>query len=250
MGRRALSPAANRDGGVPVQAIIFDWGGTLAEYALVEFEQLWLRAAAHLDPEREAETAMHLATVEAAFWERAASGQHSGTLADILAEATTLLGHDVAEAVRIEAAGLYLDAWEPHIRHDADCVPVLQALRDRGLRIGLLSNTHWPRDYHERFLERDGLAELIDARLYTCEMPVMKPHPEAFRAALDALEVADAASAVFVGDRPYDDIAGARGAGLRAVLRRNPAVPGYEVTPDATIDHLPELLPLLAAWSR
>jgi hypothetical protein len=33
------------------------------------------------------------------------------------------------------------------------------------------------------------------------------------------------------------------------VLRRNPAVPAYEVTPDATIDRLPELLPLVAEWS-
>jgi putative hydrolase of the HAD superfamily len=232
-----------------MEAVIFDWGGTLADYALVEFEQLWLRAARHLAPGREAEAAMHLAAVEAAFWERAALDQRSGTLADLLSEATTLLGGEIAEAVRTEAAALYLDAWTPHIKHDAEAAPVLEALRAHGLRIGLLSNTHWPREYHEQFLDRDGLTPLIDARLYTSEMPWMKPHPEAFAAVLAALGVSDPANAVFVGDRPFDDIFGAKRAGMRAVLRPNPAVPGHDIEPDASIVLLSELPPLVERWA-
>jgi putative hydrolase of the HAD superfamily len=231
-----------------VDAVIFDWGGTLAEYALVEFEQLWLRAARHLAPNREAEAAMHLAAVEAAFWEQVAVDQRSRTLADLLAEATTLLGSEVAEAVRVEAAALYLDAWTPHIKHDTEAAPTLEALRERGLRIGLLSNTHWPREYHEQFLDRDGLTPLIDARLYTSEMQWMKPHREAFAAALQALDV-HAEHAVFVGDRPFDDILGAKQVGMRAVLRPNAAVPEHDVEPDARIAQLSELLPLVDRWS-
>ena len=63
-----------------------------------------------------------------------------------------------------------------------------------------------------------------------------------------ALANDDPARAVFVGDRPFDDIYGARQAGMRAVLRHNPAVPGHDVEPDAAIDRLPELLPHLEAW--
>ena len=43
------------------------------------------------------------------------------------------------------AALCYLDAWTPHITHDAEAVATIEALRARGLRIGLLSNTHWPK---------------------------------------------------------------------------------------------------------
>ena len=96
--------------------------------------------------------------MERAFWERCSTHQRAGTLADLLAEAAAELGVDVAEAVLEQAAVGYLDAWTPHIRHDPDAAPTLAALRDRGLRIGLLSNTHWPRSFHEHFLERDGLA--------------------------------------------------------------------------------------------
>jgi FMN phosphatase YigB (HAD superfamily) len=113
----------------------------------------------------------------------------------------------------------------------------------------MLSNTHWPRAFHERFLERDGLVDLIDARLYTSEMPFQKPHPSAFLAAAEALGVADASTAVFVGDRPWDDIAGAAGVGMRTVLRPNPLVADADgVAPDAVITSLPDLLPLVDAW--
>ena len=124
-----------------------------------------------------------------------------------------------------------------------------RALRARGLRIGLLSNTSWPRAFHEHFLERDGLVELIDVRLYTSELGYVKPHPSVFVDALASVEVGDPRRAVFVGDRPYDDIHGARQAGLRTVLRASPDVPPYEVEPDAVIDQLSELVDLVDRWN-
>ena len=233
----------------PVEAVIFDWGGTLAEFAIIEMEDMWRLAARQLAPGREDELTARLAAVEEAFWERCSTHQRAGTLAELLAEAAAALDADVAEAVLEQAAVSYLDAWTPHIRHDPEAAGTLAALRERGLRIGLLSNTHWPRAFHERFLERDGLRELIEARLYTSEMEYMKPHPAAFRAALDALDVRDPARAVFVGDRPFDDVHGARQAGMRAVLRENPAVPGYDVEPHARIERLSELTAVIDGWS-
>ena len=35
---------------VPVEAVIFDWGGTLSHWALVEFHEVWRMAARHLAP--------------------------------------------------------------------------------------------------------------------------------------------------------------------------------------------------------
>ena len=80
-------------------------------------------------------------------------------------------------------------------------------------------------------------------------MPFQKPHPSAFGAALDAVGVDDPARAVFVGDRPFDDISGARGVGMKAVLRANGSVPGYDVEPDAVIDRLPDVVDLVRRWS-
>jgi putative hydrolase of the HAD superfamily len=90
---------------------------------------------------------------------------------------------------------------------------------------------------------------LIDGTVYSSEIPWAKPHPEAFRAAMAAIGVDDPATCVFVGDRPYDDIHGAKRAGMRAVLVPNSDVPGYDAAvPDAVITRLSELPRHLGAW--
>jgi len=233
-----------------IEAVVFDWGGTLSVYADVDIEDMWRLAARRLAPDQEDELCARLVHVEAEAWARVAVDQHSYTLAQLLAEASEAVGLDIAAAVLAEASRCHLDAWTPHIVHDPEAAGVLGALGGRGLRIGLLSNTHWPRDFHEHFLARDGLDKLIDARLYTSELPKTKPHASAFGAALDALGVTDPARAVFVGDRPYDDVYGAKQAGLRGVLRRNPVMPDFDVEPDGIIDSLPQLLPLIDRWAN
>ncbi len=240
--------------GVGVDAVVFDWGGTLAPHLDIDLLELWRAAAERLDPFHAEELAAQLVAVEAELWARTTATQESGTLDDLIALATARLGLDVAEAVRAEAALDHLDAWGVHLTHDPEAVATLTALRERGMAVGLVSNTHWPRAFHEQLLERDGLIGLIDVRLYSSELTHMKPHPSVFQAALAALgtgaQPLAAGRAVFVGDRPLDDIAGAKGIGMRAVLRPNPAVPGGPVEPDACITSLPELLPLIDGWRR
>jgi putative hydrolase of the HAD superfamily len=231
-----------------IRAVIFDWGGTLSEFVDAELVDAWRLAARHIDPAHEDEIAARLVQVEADFWATTSSHQRSATLADLMAKAAGDLGLDVAEALLEEAAVRHLDAWTPHIRHDADAAGTLTALRADGLGIGMLSNTHWPRAFHEHFLDRDGLVDLIDARLYTSEMPYQKPHPSAFVAAAEALGV-EPEQAVFVGDRPWDDISGARSTGMRTVLRPNPFAPDIAgIEPDARIARLPELVDVVRAW--
>jgi putative hydrolase of the HAD superfamily len=231
-----------------IRAVIFDWGGTLSEFVDAELVDAWRLAARHIDPAHEDEIAARLVQVEADFWATTSSHQRSATLADLMAKAAGELGLDVAEALLEEAALRHLDAWTPHIRHDPDAAGTLTALRADGLGIGMLSNTHWPRAFHEHFLDRDGLVDLIDARLYTSEMPYQKPHPSAFVAAAEALGV-EPEEAVFVGDRPWDDISGARSTGMRTVLRPNPFAPDIAgIEPDARIARLPELVDVVRTW--
>ena len=91
---------------------------------------------------------------------------------------------------------------------------------------------------------------MIDGAVYTSEIDWVKPHPEAFRAAMAAIGETDPAACVFVGDRPYDDIHGAKSAGMRAVLITNSDVPAFEAAePDAVITGLAELLDHIDRWS-
>jgi putative hydrolase of the HAD superfamily len=233
----------------PVEAVIFDWGGTLSHWvpqAMVP--DFWRAAAAAIDPERVDDLAEALLKAEYDVWDQVRGAQRSGKLDEIFAAAMAQHDLQLAEAQFQLAAGKYFEAWELELRHKDDAVPMLAALKSMGLKTALLSNTHWPRDFHEMLLERDGLAEFIDARLYTSELTHVKPHPIAFKAALKALDVRPSRT-VFVGDRRYDDVFGAQSLGMRAVLvLPGPENDDYDVTPDATVESLSELVGVVDGW--
>ncbi len=206
-----------------IDAVVFDWGGTLTPHHNVDLLDLWRAAAEVLAPDRVDEVAAALAAAEGRWWERVGTSGHSGTTGELLAAAARETGLDVDAAVHDAALEAHLGACTPHTITDPEAAPLLSALRERGIRIGLLSNTHWPRRWHEHWLERDGILDLIDVRVYTSDLQHMKPHPEAFRAVLAELG-ASADRSVFIGDRPVDDISGAKGCrdarGARGELRR------------------------------
>lgn len=93
-----------------------------------------------------------------------------------------------------------------------DALPTLEALRARGLKIGLLSNS--ARDL-DAFVAHHGLR--VDAVLTSSAHGKTKPHETIFRRMLELLDVAPG-EAVMVGDTVEDDIEGARAVGMRALL--------------------------------
>jgi putative hydrolase of the HAD superfamily len=125
---------------------------------------------------------------------------------------------------------------------------VLRALRDLGLRIGLVSNAHFLPELMREDIDRLGIAQYVDDAVFSAEIGVRKPHPAIFLKVLKELDVQPAA-AVFVGDRVRDDIGGAKGLGMRAVLTRQfrqEEVRDGRAKPDLIIDALPEIVPYVA----
>ena len=233
--------------GPGVEAVVFDWGGTLTRWHDVDFHAEALALArAVVDAEHEPHvSAERLHAAGAAIWGRSREAQQSATVDDLFAEAG--LRHDPA------LLAAYYDFWEPHTHTDPDVGPLLEALRADGLRIGVLSNTIWPRSFHEEIFERDGVRHLIDGDVYTSEIPWTKPSPLAFAAALDAVGVTDPARCVYVGDRLFDDIWGAQNAGLRAVHVPHSTIPADQVghsqgRPDASVQRLADVLEVVRAW--
>ncbi len=225
-----------------VQAVIFDWGGTLTPWHSINVEQLWQTICEPHFPV--AEAAAHAAALHAAeqqLWEASRSQHQSATMSRLF----ELAG--VAPTEPLLAS--YVKAWEPHTFTDPAVSGLLGGLRERGITIGVLSNTMWPRSWHEDVFRRDGVLDLIDAAVYTSEIDWTKPHAEAFAAVMRAVGVTGPAGCVFVGDRPYDDVHGAQSAGMRAVLMPNSDVPPYKnAVPDAIIASLAELGPLIESW--
>lgn len=129
-----------------------------------------------------------------------------------------------------------------------DAVTVLQEIVSSGLRTGLLTNASSPMWLRDRELEALGLLEYLQVRMTAGDVGHLKPHPRAFLAILEAMNLMPG-EAIYVGDRLRDDIEGAQGVGMRAIwVRRANSLWMDTITPDATIDSLTELLETLDIW--
>ena len=225
-----------------VRTVIFDWGGTLTPWHGIDHASLWHGVCVkHYPTARATEVARALYAAERDVWAGIERSQESATLTHVFERARV----SVPEAVLAS----YFEAWEPHTITDPDALILLRELRRRNIRIGVLSNTLWPRAVHDRFFIRDRVLDLIDGTVYSSELRWTKPHPEAFRAAMAAVGEDDPAKCVFVGDRPFDDVHGARGIGMRAVLIEGSIAPPFApAVPDATITRLAELPRYLDLW--
>jgi putative hydrolase of the HAD superfamily len=121
-----------------------------------------------------------------------------------------------------------------------DVSPVLQQLAARGLKIGLISNSH---RCLASFQEHFQLQGLITAAVSSSEHGFMKPHPSIFEAALTLAKV-EARESLMVGDSLAHDIDGARRIGMRGVLvhRSDDPAPVAGVPVIRSMSELPALI--------
>ncbi|WP_457191052.1 HAD family hydrolase [Nocardioides sp. P5_E3] len=226
-----------------IEAVIFDWGGTLTRWHDVDFhaESMALAQAVRRTPSPDDDHHAHAERLHRAgdvIWGRSRDHQQSATIADLFTEGG--LDHDP------DLLAAYYEFWEPHTLTDPEVRPMWEELRSAGVKVGVLSNTIWPREWHVGFFERDGVYDLVDGDVYTSEIPWTKPSPLAFGAAMDAVGVSDPGACVYVGDRLFDDVWGAHNAGMRAIHVPLSSIPANQVghtegEPDATITSLREV---------
>jgi putative hydrolase of the HAD superfamily len=200
-----------------LRAVLFDWGDTLMDFKYDE-ELVDAGSRAGLEalgrdglPEVEAVAAHFREHYVPLFWV-------PGSLDEIEYPALVreLLGHFGVE-VTDEELGRFLEAehaaWAPSRVLGSTTHALLDALRGRGLRLGLISNAFDPGWLLHRDIEELGVAERLDFAVFSSELGKRKPHPAIFERALAELGVA-AEEALFVGDRLYEDIRGAGELGM------------------------------------
>jgi putative hydrolase of the HAD superfamily len=203
-----------------LEAVLFDWGDTLMQWTwqdelLEAGHRAGLAALVRDDlPDGSA--------VAARFRERylpllrrpgvLEEVEYPGLVRELLAELDVkVTDEELARFLEAEHA-----AWQPARQLGAHTWALLESLRDRGLRLGLISNAFDPAWLLHRDLEQLGVAERLDVALFSSEVGWRKPHAAIFERALAALDVAPA-NALFVGDRLHEDVGGAAALGMRTV---------------------------------
>jgi putative hydrolase of the HAD superfamily len=210
----------------PVRAVLLDALGTLVELAppAPRLREA-LRERAGVDVGLEAAERGFAAEIEHYLANHMRGRDHEGLelLRDECAGAMhAAIGRDDLSLADVRAAMLAALEFVPF----PDVAPALAELRERGLRLVVVSN--WDCSL-PRWLDRAGIGELVDGTVSSAVVGVAKPDPAVFEAGLE-LAGCSAGDALFVGDSVANDVDGARAAGLRAVLvqRSGEHPPGVE----------------------
>lgn len=182
-----------------IEAVLFDWGNTLVEFTWDD-EVL---AAGH----------------------RAALGRDDPGFTERYRELVLpSVGTPYADLLRelgVEDADAFIDAehevWRESSAVLASAQALLESLRNRGLKTGVVANG-WPEP--GRILradaERYGLAPLLDAFVTSDDVGARKPAPAIFAAACRAVD-GEPAATLFVGDSLEVDVQGAADMGMTTV---------------------------------
>ncbi|MBU4556006.1 MAG: HAD-IA family hydrolase [Actinobacteria bacterium] len=203
------------------RAVFFDVGNTLL-YPYPSVSEVCRQVLARAGHTRDLESIDALMPLVDAYYEDryreddtfwTDEGETSGVWVGMYSLLARQLGiHEDAESL---ARSVYdefgrADRWAAY----ADVRPAFLRVRERGMRVGIISN--WDRRL-ESLLSNLGLGDLIDTVISSAAVGLRKPDPRIFEMACDRLGVAPA-QAVHVGDHHYADILGATSVGMRAVL--------------------------------
>jgi len=184
-----------------IRALILDWGGVI-QRTEDPAPRRALAARLGLSP-RELERAVFGSVA----WQRASIGEVSADAAwRSIAENLGWPADSIDDLVERFFAG---------DRLDTRLIALVRHLRAEGVRVGLLSNA-LPARSADSGAGRWGMEGLFDAQVFSYQVGVLKPHPAAYRAVLDALQVA-AGEALFVDDAA-ENVVAARAEGLHALL--------------------------------
>ena len=195
------------------RAVIFDLWQTLVVWPHEASLELYRQMAARLGADEERFRTLWLAGRE--------QRDNGPVRESMLAVARELGAEDAVD----ELLRMRLDYHRRHLVPRPDALPTLEALREAGYALGLISVCS---QEVEQLWDETDLAPHFDAVVLSCSVGVSKPHPRIYEIACDRLGVAPP-DCVFVGDGANHELPGAERVGMRAIQLR---VPAEALTPE------------------
>lgn len=132
-----------------------------------------------------------------------------------------------------------------------DVLDTLRWLRERGFRLGSVTNRGYGGPRFQEEMRDLGLTELFEEVVVSCDVGYMKPHRRIFEEALDAMGLSSEETAM-VGDNVRADVEGPKALGMMTIWRRPPLEEPVEAgadppeveggaLPDYTIETISEI---------
>ena len=210
-----------------LDGILFDFGDTLVDFAhvdvLARFEdgaRSVYQYLKDLNQPMPAFNKYHRQQLWAVRWRYFMSyftGRDFNAL-DLIDHLGDALGHDLSAEQLAELVFRWYTPMREHGTMEPGIPDMLAGLRDRGLKLGVISNTFIPASVLDQHLESIGLIDLFPVRIYSCELDFRKPDKRIFQLGLDELGTAPERT-MYVGNSLRCDIGGSNRMGMISVLK-------------------------------
>lgn len=230
------------------ELVIFDLGSTLIKYDNQSWDELGLMGCENAVPLLKEETGIEVSPEK--LWQAFSTviGRmfKAQELKEIdLHEITSGILTDFGIVVTDGLPGRFIKAYYQPVARQVSLIPgapdILSKIKEEGMKIGLLSNTIFPANYHRDEMKKFGIFGYFDYTLFSSEEKIRKPNEKFYRKAL-SLTRTKPENAIFIGDRLVEDIGGPQSVGIKGVLKYTEGRDySADITPYKIINELGEL---------
>lgn len=233
-----------------IKAVLFDLGDTLLNYGKIDPHEPFLQAAKQtwqwLKDQGQVTgfrwfyalrslLAIHFRIVLSHF-----TGHDFDALI-VLKNLGKKMGHQLTDKQYEDLVWLWYEPLARLVTIEHDIHQTLTTLKNRGIKLAILSNTFVSASVLNKQLRELGLFDFFDFIYYSYMFNKRKPHPEMFLSAAKQLDL-NPDQILFVGDRVDNDINGSIQVGMYPVLKKTPININKKIPPGITaISNLSEL---------
>ncbi|UCD16236.1 MAG: HAD family hydrolase [Candidatus Zixiibacteriota bacterium] len=214
-------------GKLNIDGLLFDLGSTLLEYETIPWDELslqcveagyeFLRESGHSVPPLDEFTGFYLA-LRTEYRRTAAESLEEWNVTDLAARLLRACGLNEGKKL----AETYFEAYALRLSQQVvmfeDTPRVLQKLKAAKKKIGLVSNTIFPEQFHRNDLETFGILRHFDFTIFSSSFGYRKPHPLIYQHAIELMGI-DPQRLLFIGDRFQEDYVGPTENGLHAMIK-------------------------------
>ena len=232
------------------KGILFDLGSTLIEFDNTEWEKLetasvkqgyeFLVQRGYRLPEWEVFGKIFLTEFHQA-WQKAQESLIEVKLPEWVSNFLIRFGMSSPDGLAIEFLKHYYEPISKQITLIDGVKEVLEHFKKQNFRIGLISNSSFPTEFHMEELKNYEIVHFFEETLFSYDFGLRKPHPDLFKYVLNKLDLKPQET-VFIGDRLIEDVSGPQKVGMKAILKfkkeRDYSAP---VVPDYVVNNLSEL---------
>jgi putative hydrolase of the HAD superfamily len=211
----------------PIRGILFDLGDTLLEFGKIDAIKLFAIGAqrgyqylAELGLPLPEFSAYHRRQYWAVRWLyfKSRLTRRDFNIMESIDRIGRTFGHQLTRENLVELAWRWYEPLSETVHVEQGLTEMLSGLAQRGLKLGVVSNTFLPMEVLDMHLAKAGLLKHLPDRVYSSQTGFRKPARSIFELALSTTGL-EPSQTVFVGDSPWADIRGSNRMGMISVLK-------------------------------